>query len=165
MSGVRILGVDPGSRRTGYAVVDFSGQRFSHVASGCLKLGQGDMAPRLGRIFQGISEMVEQYQPDAAAVESVFVQKNVSSAIKLGQARGAAIAALAWHQVVVAEYAPAKIKQAICGSGRADKTQINFMVSRLVAVRETLQEDQADALAAAICHGFHMKPKKLGLPA
>ena len=165
MSNIRILGIDPGSQRTGFAILDFSGQKFSHVSSGYLKLGRGDMAQRLGRIYQGVSDMIEQHQPDAAAVETVFVQKNVASAIKLGQARGAAIAAIACHSLDVAEYAPTRIKQSICGGGHADKSQINFMVRRIVAVKDELQEDQADALAVAICHGFHCKPKKLGIHA
>ncbi len=161
MSAIRLLGIDPGSQRMGYALVDFSGQKFRHVASGHLALGRGDMAARLGRIYQGVYEMIEQHQPDSAAVESVFVQKNISSAIKLGQARGAAIAAIACSAIEVFEYAPAKVKQAICGGGRADKAQINFMVQRLLNLREDLQEDQADALAIAICHGFHLSSRRV----
>lgn len=160
---VRILGVDPGSVRTGFAIIDFHGQQFTHVHSGHLALGRGDMAQRLARIFQGLNDMIEQYQPQAAAVETVFVQKNVASAIKLGQARGAAIAAIACQQLSVAEYPPAKVKQAIVGGGRADKQQINFMVQRLVALREAPQEDQADALAIAVCHAFHLRPQRRGV--
>ena len=162
-TSVRILGVDPGSVRTGFAIIDFHGQRFTHVHSGHLALGRGEMAPRLARIFQGLNEMIEQYQPQVAAVESVFVQKNVATAIKLGQARGAAIAAIACHDLNVVEYPPAKVKQAIAGGGRADKQQINFMVQRLVALRDVPQEDQADALAVALCHAFHMPLQRKGL--
>ena len=165
MSRVRILGIDPGSQRTGFAIVDFSGQKFSHVDSGCLRLGRGEMSQRLGRIYQGIADMIQQHQPDTAAVESVFVQKNVASAIKLGQARGAAIAAMACSGIDVAEYPPTRVKQAICGGGHADKAQINFMVRRIANLREELQEDQADALAVAICHGFYRKTTQLGLHA
>lgn len=147
----------------GYAIVDFSGQKFTHVYSGCLELGRAAMAPRLGRIYQEVSDMIERFKPNAAAVESVFVQKNVSTAIKLGQARGAAIAAMACQNIPVAEYAPAKIKLAVCGGGRADKNQINFMVKRIVALREDPQEDQADAIAVAVCHGFHLRPASLGI--
>jgi crossover junction endodeoxyribonuclease RuvC len=151
---LRILGVDPGSIRTGYAIVDFSGQQFQHVHSGFLALGQGAMAPRLGRIFAELTALIAAHRPEVAAVESIFVHKNVSSAIKLGQARGAAISALACADLEVAEYSPATVKQAICGSGRAEKQQINYMVQRLVNLREDLQEDQADALALAVCHAF-----------
>lgn len=157
-SGTRILGIDPGSQWTGFALVDFFGQRFVHVQSGYLKLGRGDMTERLGTIYREIDKLIAQYTPEQAAVESVFVQKNVSSAIKLGQARGAAIAAMACQDLPVAEYPPAKVKQSICGGGRADKAQVNFMVQKLLSIHEPLQEDQADALAIAICHGFHLGP-------
>lgn len=162
-SSVRILGVDPGSVRMGFAIIDFHGQQLTHVHSGHFALGRGDMAQRLARIFQGLNDMIEQYQPQAAAVETVFVQKNVASAIKLGQARGAAIAAIACQKLSVAEYPPATVKQAIVGGGRADKQQINFMVQRLVALREAPQEDQADALAIAVCHAFHLRSQRWGV--
>lgn len=160
MSKLRILGVDPGSIRTGFALVDFSGQKFQHVHSGFLALGQGEMAARLGRVHSELSALIVTYQPDVAAIESVFVQKNVASAIKLGQARGAAISALACAQLEVAEYAPAKVKRSICGGGRAEKQQVNFMVQRLLNLQQALQEDQADALAVAICHGFHVPVRR-----
>lgn len=151
---MRILGIDPGSIRTGYAIVDYNGQRFTHVASGHIALGQAAMPPRLARIFAALTELIQQHQPDVSAVESVFMQKNVASAIKLGQARGAAIVALASADLSVAEYPPATVKQMICGGGRASKEQVNFMVQRLLNYRACLQEDEADALAVAICHGF-----------
>ncbi len=158
VTSLRILGIDPGSVRTGYALVDFAAQRFVHVYSGHLALGQGEMSGRLGRIHASVAELIAQYAPDVAAVESVFVQKNVSSALKLGQARGAAISALACAGLSVAEYSPAKVKQSICGGGRADKQQVNFMVRRLLGLGEIPQEDEADALAVAICHAFHLPP-------
>lgn len=160
MNKLRIIGVDPGSIRTGYAIIDFSGQKFVRVDSGCLMLGQGDMARRLARIHREITALIESFAPDVAAVESVFVQKNVASAIKLGQARGAAISALAGADLTVAEYAPASVKQAICGGGRAQKQQIGFMVQRLVNVRDPLQEDEADAMAIAVCHAFHLPARR-----
>lgn len=157
---MRILGIDPGSVRTGYAFVDFDGRRFAHVASGHLSLGQASMAPRLARIFRELGALINEFAPVEAAVESVFMQKNVASAIKLGQARGAALTALATADLPVAEYPPATVKQMICGGGRASKEQINFMVQRLVNRREPLQEDEADALAVALCHGFQQQTRR-----
>lgn len=152
---MRILGVDPGSRKTGYGLIEFRRQKMIRIASGCLTLGSGDMSQRLAGIFEGISGLCDEHQPDVAAVESVFVKLNVSSAIKLGQARGAAICAIATHAVPISEYSPAKVKQTIVGGGRADKGQVGFMVRRLLGCREELQEDEADALAIAICHAHH----------
>lgn len=155
MTSLRILGIDPGSVKTGYAFIDFAGQRFSHVHSGYLPLGKGDMAARLGLLYRHLSDLIQQYQPNEAAVESVFMQKNVASAIKLGQARGAILAALACADLRVAEYPPARVKQAVCGGGRAGKDQVQFMVQRLIRLPEKPQEDQADALGVAICHAFN----------
>lgn len=163
MTRLRILGIDPGSVKTGYAVIDYASQRFSHVHSGYLALGKGAMASRLGLLYRQLATLIEQYQPDDAAVESVFMQKNVASAIKLGQARGAILAALACGELQVDEYSPAKVKQTICGSGRADKGQVQFMVQRLIRLPDPPQEDQADALAVAICHAFH-RPAHTRIP-
>ena len=149
---MRIIGIDPGSRLTGYGIVDFDGDRNTVVDFGVIKAGSGEFAERLGIIFNALRELVQQHHPDAAAVETVFVSHNASSAIKLGQARGAAICAVIAEGIEVAEYSPRSVKQAIVGRGAADKTQVQHMVRVLLGMRETPAEDAADALAVALCH-------------
>lgn len=143
-----ILGLDPGSRFTGIGLVGDHG--LIHAET--LKLGGGPMPERLGMIHARVGELIAEYGPGVAAVESVFVSRNPQSAIKLGQARGAAIAAAVHAGVEVHEYTPAAVKQAIVGRGRADKAQVAHMVGVLLGIRETLSEDAADALAVALCH-------------
>jgi crossover junction endodeoxyribonuclease RuvC len=149
---VRILGIDPGSRVTGFGIVDIDGDRSIPVHYGVIKAGTGEFTSRLGIIFNGIRELIEEYQPDEAAVETVFVSKNASSAIKLGQARGAAVCAIIAGDVTVAEYSPRSVKQAIVGRGAADKAQVQHMVRILLSLAENPVEDAADALAVALCH-------------
>lgn len=151
----RILGVDPGSVITGYGIVDFDGTRGVHVDSGCLRLPVTDLPQRLKAIFEGIGALVNTHGPHEMAIEQVFVSRNPSSAIKLGQARGAAICAAAASGLAVAEYTAAEIKQAIVGRGRADKVQVQHMVAALLGLRMPLQADAADALAVALTHA-HM---------
>lgn len=151
---VRVLGVDPGSRVTGYGVIVMERGRAWHVANGCIRTPDGDVAVRLGVIFNGIVETIAKYQPDEMAVEKVFVNRNVDSALKLGQARGAAI--VAGHRLPLYEYSPAEVKQAIVGQGRADKAQVQHMIKVLLNLNEPAGSDAADALAVAICHG-HMR--------
>jgi crossover junction endodeoxyribonuclease RuvC len=153
----RILGIDPGSVVMGYAVVEHGGGGLRYVSSGCLRLPPGPLPQRLHGIYTGIGQLIREHQPDEAAVEDVFVSQNVASAIKLGQARGAAICAAAAAGLVVHEYTPAFIKQAVVGHGRADKTQVQHMVKALLGLRGRLQADAADALAIAICHA-HTRP-------
>ncbi len=148
----RILGIDPGSVSTGYGVIDAAGNQLRHVESGRIDAGKGDFPDRLRRIFEGISDVVDRTQPAEVAVERVFVAHNADSAIKLGQARGAAICGALRAALPVAEYSPTEIKQAVVGSGRAAKEQVQHMTGMLLSLRETLQSDQADALAVAICH-------------
>lgn len=156
MSGLdRILGIDPGSVITGYAVLEISGQKSTLLTGDCLRLPKAPLAERLGLIFHGIGRIIEEYNPTEMAVEEVFVSRNPSSAIKLGQARGAAICAGAAAHLPVAEYTPAKIKQAIAGRGAADKQQIQHMVRILLNLKENLQADAADATAVALCHLHH----------
>ncbi len=152
-SKVRILGIDPGSRFTGFGIIDVEGQKNTHVHSGCLKIStKGEFPDRLKEIFERISEVVREYQPQELAIEKVFLSKNADSALKLGQARGAAIVAAMQSSVEVFEYAPNRIKQSIVGRGHADKIQVQHMIKMLLLLKEPPQEDQADALAAAICH-------------
>jgi crossover junction endodeoxyribonuclease RuvC len=150
---IRILGIDPGSRITGYGVVDFVGQKLTHISSGCIRTKGDDLAGRLKQIHAQVLEIVAQYQPQEAAIERVFVARNPSSALKLGQARGAAIVACASADAPLFEYSPNEIKQAITGRGHAEKQQIQHMIKILLALTKSPATDAADALAVAICHG------------
>jgi crossover junction endodeoxyribonuclease RuvC len=149
---MRIIGIDPGSRLTGYGLIDSDGMRSVHLAHGVLKLGGESLPPRLGEIFKAVNQLIREYRPDVMAIEQVFVAKNPSSALKLGQARGAAICAAMHCGIDVAEYTPTRIKQAVVGTGRAEKAQIQHMVQMILGLRERLQADAADALAVALSH-------------
>lgn len=149
----RLLGIDPGSQVTGYGIIDSDGRRLQHVASGCIRPGRGELAERLGAIFQSLRELIRTHRPDEMAVEQVFVNRNVDSALKLGQARGAALVAGVTEGLPLYEYTPAQIKQATVGSGRAEKAQVQHMVRVLLGLQQVLAADAADALAVAICHG------------
>lgn len=148
----RILGIDPGSVVMGYALVEQYQSQLRYVTSGCLRLPAKTLPDRLYCIYSELSQLIALHKPDEAAVEEVFVSKNVASAIKLGHARGAAICAIASGGLDVHEYTPAAIKQAVVGNGRADKTQVQHMVKVLLGLQGRLQADAADALAVAICH-------------
>jgi crossover junction endodeoxyribonuclease RuvC len=145
---MRILGLDPGSRRTGVGVIE--GERVIHATT--LNLGGGAMPERLGLILSGVGELIAAFDPQVAAVETVFVNKNAQSAIKLGQARGAAICAAVGAGLEVHEYAPRAVKQAIVGRGGAGKEQVQHMIRALLKVDASLGEDAVDALAVALCH-------------
>ncbi len=149
---IRVLGIDPGSVVMGYSIVDYDRGKLRYVASGCLRLPAGALSMRLHCIYQEISQLIHEHKPTVAAVEEVFVSQNVSSAIKLGHARGAAICAIASAGLEVHEYAPTRIKQSVVGNGRAEKTQVQHMVKLLLGLEGRLQSDAADALAVAICH-------------
>ena len=148
----RILGIDPGSRFTGYGIIDVDGDRAAVAHCGVIKTGNGEFPQRLGVIFSGICDLLDEFKPDEFAIEDVFVSKNASSALKLGQARGAAICAAISRQLPVAEYSPRSVKQAIVGRGGADKVQVQHMVCVLLRLSESPAEDAADALAVALCH-------------
>lgn len=149
---VRILGVDPGSRITGWGVIDVTGQRQQVVAHGCIRLGDAPFEQRVRQIFETLQALIGEHGPTEAAVEDVFVSRNAASALKLGQARGAALAAIACLDIPVAAYTPARVKQTIVGTGRADKSQINHMMRALLKLSKPPQADAADALALAVCH-------------
>lgn len=160
----RILGIDPGSRITGFGIADFDGYRWRHVASGCIKTSEGPLALRLEEIFSTLSGHITAHGPRECAVEKVFVNRNVAAAMKLGQARGCAILAAAVHELEVAEYSATQIKQAIVGGGHAAKQQVQHMVRVLLALEAAPPADAADALAAAVCHG-HTRHGRAGLQA
>jgi crossover junction endodeoxyribonuclease RuvC len=147
-----ILGIDPGSRITGYGVIRQVGGKFEYLGSGCIRLQGDELAPRLQQIFDGVSEIINQFQPTGFAIEQVFMAKNPDSALKLGQARGVAIVAATNNNLPVAEYSARQIKQAVVGKGSADKVQVQHMVTHLLKLSATPQADAADALAVALCH-------------
>jgi len=149
---MRILGIDPGSRLTGFGIIEVRSDQAVVIKHGAIKAGSGEFPERLGIIFSGICELISEYKPDEFAIETVFVSHNAGSALKLGQARGAAICAAISLGLPVAEYAPRSIKQAIVGRGGADKVQVQHMVGVLLQLKDTPSEDAADALAVALCH-------------
>ncbi|MCO7224784.1 crossover junction endodeoxyribonuclease RuvC [Pleionea sp. CnH1-48] len=152
-----ILGIDPGSRITGFGLIKSQGQKYQYVTSGCIRVQPGTLSERLQQIFDGLSEVIRQYNPDEAAIEQVFMSKNADSALKLGQARGVAIVAASHHALDVAEYSARQIKQAAVGHGAADKRQVQHMVMTLLGLSAMPQSDAADGLAVAICHANTMQ--------
>jgi len=138
----------------GYGLIDSDGRKASYIASGCLKVTGNSLPEKLGLIFREVSELVESYEPQQLAIENVFMHRNADSALKLGQARGAAICAVVARELPVAEYAPREIKLAVVGKGGADKTQVQHMVRVLLNLNDTPQADAADALAIALCHSY-----------
>ncbi|MBD3670763.1 MAG: crossover junction endodeoxyribonuclease RuvC [Gammaproteobacteria bacterium] len=151
----RILGIDPGSRLTGFGVIDVEGNRTTYVTSGCVRIQEASLPLRLKVIFEGISEIIESNRPDQISIENVFMHRNAASALKLGQARGGAICAAVSRALPVAEYSPSEIKQAIVGKGNASKEQIQHMVVSLLQLPAKPQADAADALAIALTHHHH----------
>ena len=148
----RILGLDPGSLRTGFGLIDCTAAGERHVANGCINAGSGDFLLRLRRIFDAVVILVDEHRPDEIAVERVFVHRNPDSALKLGQARGAAICAAVGLGASPHEYAPRAIKLAVSGYGAADKSQVAQMVTALLHLERRPTADAADALAVALCH-------------
>jgi crossover junction endodeoxyribonuclease RuvC len=149
---MRILGIDPGLRITGFGILDKEGQKLHYVASGCIKTPEGELPERLKVILAGLSEVIVQHAPQQVAVEKVFVNVNPQSTLLLGQARGAAICAAVLADLPVAEYTALQVKQAVVGKGHADKEQVQHMVQRLLSLSGSPSPDAADALACAICH-------------
>jgi crossover junction endodeoxyribonuclease RuvC len=149
---MKILGIDPGLRITGFGIIEKQGTRLSYIASGTIKTVDADLPQRLKTILSGVSEIVGTYRPDCAAIEKVFVNVNPQSTLLLGQARGAAICALVAANLSVAEYTALQIKQAVVGHGKAQKQQVQDMVQRLLLLSGAPSPDAADALGAAICH-------------
>lgn len=147
-----ILGIDPGSRTTGYGLVEVKGNKFRYVGCDCIKTGDGSLPQRLKKILIGLREVIEQHQPDEVAIEEVFMGRNAASALKLGQARGAAMSACLAFDLPVAEYSARQVKQAVVGAGAAQKNQVQHMVKALLTISGNIEEDAADALAIAICH-------------
>jgi crossover junction endodeoxyribonuclease RuvC len=147
-----ILGIDPGSRITGYGVIKINKNEACYLSSGCVRTNDADIPDRLRQIFSGIREVMSLFQPQEIAIEQIFMHKNPGSALKLGQARGAAIVAASLENLAIFEYSARQIKQAVVGYGAADKKQVQLMVKNLLSLSKKPQSDAADALAVAICH-------------
>ena len=149
---MRILGIDPGSRVTGYGLIEVNGRVAKYIDSGCIRTGGGPLPSRLKKIHLGVREIIQHYKPQQMAVEQVFMARNADSALKLGQARAAAICAVFDDDIEVFEYAARQIKQALVGKGSADKTQVQHMVKVLLKLKGDPQMDASDALGVALCH-------------
>jgi crossover junction endodeoxyribonuclease RuvC len=153
----RILGIDPGSRITGYGLIETQGKEAIFITAGCIQARGGKLTERLGQVYRGIAAVIEDYRPDEVAVEQVFMHRNPGSALKLGHARGAAICAAVNGVIPIFEYTPAQIKQAVVGRGDAAKFQVQYMIRLLLKLPTEPTADAADALACALCHS-HASP-------
>ena len=155
MAWQRILGIDPGSRTSGYAILESQGQSYRYIVSGTIKLGSLTLPQKLGKIVSELEQIIDQHQPQVASVENVFMATNARSALLLGQARGAAISCIANKGLPVYEYGAKAIKKTIAGYGNASKDQVSFMICRLLQIAERKHRDETDAMAIALCHAFH----------
>ncbi|WP_027147374.1 MULTISPECIES: crossover junction endodeoxyribonuclease RuvC [Methylobacter] len=153
----RILGIDPGSRITGYGIIEESPRGYRYIASGSIRISADYFPDRLKQIFDGVLEIVDLYQPEQMAIEQVFMHKNADSALKLGQARGAAICAVQVTDLPVFEYAARQVKQALVGKGSAEKLQVQHMVKILLNLQGELQIDASDALGISLCHAHYQQ--------
>lgn len=152
-----ILGIDPGSRVTGYGLIKQTGQKLEYIDSGCIRTSPtAELSQKLLQIYDGICQLMDHYSPDEVAIEQIFMHENASSALKLGHARGVAMVAAASHRIKINEYSARTVKQNVVGYGAAKKDQVNHMVVQLLSLDNAPQSDAADALAIAICHS-HMR--------
>ncbi|MDG1860520.1 MAG: crossover junction endodeoxyribonuclease RuvC [SAR324 cluster bacterium] len=150
---LRILGIDPGSRKTGYGLIENTGNRIRHLASGCIRLNaKHPLSDRLSILSRELEQLIEEFRPDCGVVEKIFFAKNAQSALTLGHARGVILLKFSERNLPIHEYQTLKIKQTVVGVGRADKDQVQHMVKILLNLQNKLQEDEADALAVAITH-------------
>lgn len=154
---MRVLGIDPGLRHMGWGVIEAEGSRLRHVANGIISTGSGSLSDRLVELFDRLTEIVERYAPQTAAVEQTFVNKDGAGTLKLGQARAIALLVPARHGLKVGEYAPNKVKKSVVGVGHADKVQVQHMVRLQLPGVDLAGADAADALAVAMCHAFHAR--------
>lgn len=151
---IRILGIDPGSRITGFGVIEHRQRTPCYIASGSIRMGQYPFQERLKQIFEGLSQIIAEYQPHIVALEKIFVHKNVASTLKLGQARGVAMLTVALSDLEIAEYTPRYIKKTVVGYGGADKKQVQQMMKTIFKLDGVPPPDAADALAIALCHAY-----------
>ncbi len=151
-----ILGIDPGSITLGYGIIHIQKNVAHYIASGCIKVGKQEWPQRLHQIYVDLNAIIQHYKPQEAAIEKVFVHKNAAAALKLGQARGAAIVAAASHKLPIAEYTARVVKQAVVGYGNADKAQVQHMIKAILRLNDVPATDAADALAVALCHSNNL---------
>ena len=156
-----ILGIEPGSRITGYGIIRAEKHHLEYIDSGCIRTGEGALSAKLLHIYDGICALMDQYTPQEVAIEEVFMHQNARSALKLGHARGVAMVAAASHRIHVNEYSARAIKQAVVGYGAAEKDQVKHMVVQMLSLNSPPQSDASDALAIAICHS-HMRHGLMG---
>jgi len=162
MNMTRILGLDPGLRTTGWGIIESTGQQLSYIAHGVVRSSsEGDLGSRVAQLYEGLVAIINHYQPQEAALEETFVNKNPTSTLKLGMARGVVLLAPAIAGLLVGEYAANRVKKAVVGVGHADKAQVAMMVQRLLRGCGVVEADAADALAVAICHAHYRTIKKL----
>ena len=152
-----VIGIDPGSRTTGYGLIAYKGTDLRYIASGCIKTQQKSFFERLRDIYDGVDLVLSEYTADVCAVEGVFMADNPNSALKLGQARGAALAAVLSREVTIVEHSARQVKKVLVGTGKATKQQVQYMVKNLLRIDGTMSTDASDALAIAICHVYSMK--------
>lgn len=148
----RILGIDPGSLITGYGIIDTTGNHSAHITHGLIHIQDRDLPGKLSAIFEQLSALLNEFRPDEVAIEKLFMHRNADSALKLGQARGAAITACAVNHIEIFEYTPNQVKQAVVGKGHAGKQQVQHMIKVLLCLKQIPDTDAADALAIALCH-------------
>ena len=151
----RVIGIDPGSIKAGWGVVEQSGNRLRLIGSGTIKLGSGGLTERIALLYAQLRTILEEHQPNEAAIEAIFFQKNADSALKLGHARGVALLALAHSQLTQTEYAPASVRKSVIGNGAADKIQVRAMMRMMLGAPELEGLDETDAIAIAVCHLHH----------
>ena len=156
----RILGIDPGSRFTGYGLIEMNAGTARHISHGTIRLPQSEITEKLSTLFQQLILIIDEFGPDEVSVENIFLHKNADSALKLGQARGCAITACAEKNLPVFEYTANQVKQATVGRGHAAKQQVQHMIKVLLCLESAPEVDAADALAIAICHGHHREGLK-----
>ena len=152
---MRVIGIDPGSRVIGYGIIEMLPNNYRYISSGTLRINADNLPLKLKQIFNSILQLIQEYQPQQMAIEQIFMSKNADSALKLGQARGAAICAVQTQDIPVFEYAARQVKQAIVGKGSAEKTQVQHMVKLLLNLQGTMQIDASDELGIAICHAHY----------
>lgn len=163
---IRILGIDPGLRRTGWGLIELDGNRLIHIACGSVETHERhELGARLLAIHDGLTRIVDEFRPDEAAVEATFVNANGAATLKLGQARGIAMLVPAKAGIVIAEYAPNVVKKTVVGSGHSEKVQIRMMIGVLLPKADPRSEDAADALAIAVCHAHHRQSAVLRVAA
>lgn len=159
-----ILGIDPGSRITGFGLIEMRGQQYQYTNAGCIRVGDGEISQRLFKIHEKLCEIIEEYRPQEIAIEQIFTKINHQAALKLGQARGVALLTAAKYAIPIYEYTARHVKKSVVGYGAADKNQVQHMIRAILKLKQTPSADAADALAIAICHAHSPLPLRERVP-